>query len=145
MKIKQDKKLNKVIAIFGVVILVMGLIILVTGPSSGAWARASSLCTGLGFGAICGGLGGLYGIRKLRKDPAKFKQIEIERKDERNTFIKCRAKATSGEILNWMVIVIAYACIVMNSPSWTTMSLLVIFILKYIFEIILANQYAKKF
>ncbi|WGX77752.1 hypothetical protein QJS64_21725 (plasmid) [Paraclostridium bifermentans] len=44
-----------------------------------------------------------------------------------------------------MVIIIAYVCIVMNSPSWTTMSLLAIFILKYIFEIILANQYAKKF
>ncbi|WP_419743481.1 hypothetical protein [Paraclostridium dentum] len=145
MKIKQDEKLNKAMVIFGVIILIVGLIILVAGPSSDIWDRASSLCTGLGFGAICGGLGGLYGIRKLRKDPAKFKQIEVERKDERNTFIKCKAKAMSGEIINWMVIIIAYVCIVMNAPSWTTMSLLAIFILKYIFEIILANQYAKKF
>lgn len=145
MNIKQDEKLNKAMAIFGVIILIVGSIILVAGPSSNVWDRASSLCIGLGVGAICGGLGGLYGIRKLRKDPAKFKQLEVERKDERNAFIKCRAKATSGEIINWMVIIIAYVCIVMNSPSWTTMSLLAIFILKYIFEIILANQYAKKF
>lgn len=145
MKIKQDEKLNKAMVLFGVIILIVGLIILVVGPSSDVWDRASSLCTGLGFGAICGGLGGLYGIRKLRKDPAKFKQIEVERKDERNTFIKCKAKAMSGEIINWMVIIIAYICIIMNAPYWTTMSLLLIFILKYIIQILLVNQYAKKF
>lgn len=145
MQIKKDEKLNKIMAIFGVIILSVGVIILVVGPSSVIWDRISSLCTGLGFGSICGGLGGLYAVRKLKKDPVKFKQIEVERKDERNKFIKYQAKAKSGEIINWMVIIIAYVCIVMNSPSWTTFSLIVIFISKYIFEIILANQYSKKF
>lgn len=145
MQIKQDEKFSKLLSAFGVIILLVEVVILILGPSNDVLDRISDLCTGLGVGSICGGLGGLYGIRKLKKDPVKFKQIEVERKDERNKFIKYQAKAKSGEIINWLVIIIAYVCIAMNSPSWITFSLLAIFISKYVFEIILSNQYSKKF
>lgn len=37
MKIKQDEKLNKVMVLFGIIILIVGLIILSAGPSSDVW------------------------------------------------------------------------------------------------------------
>lgn len=145
MNIKEDKKLNKLMVVFGVTILLVGVIILLVGPSNSTSHRISNLCTALGVGSICGGLGGWYGIKRLEKDPNKLKHIEVERKDERNKFIRYKAKARAGEISNWMVLLIAYACIVMDCSLWIIYSLIGVFILKYVFQIILSNHYFKKF
>lgn len=143
MKIKQDKKLNKLIILFGVVVLIIGLIMSFTVTDNDLMAKTFNILIPLGGSSICGGIGGLYGIKQLEKNPTKYKQVEIEMNDERNKFIRLNASARAGDITNWLVIILSYVFIVLDYPFWITLSLVAIFVLKYILQIILFNRFAK--
>ncbi|MGG7179054.1 hypothetical protein ACQPU1_15840 [Clostridium paraputrificum] len=130
--------------IAGIILAVVGLSLAFFIKSGEVMSRMSNLISALGFGLVGAGLGGLHKIRRIEKVPGKSKQIEIEYKDERNELIRDKANAKAGDISNWLVLLIAYICIMMGYPTWLVLLILGVFLLKYILWILLINKYNKE-
>lgn len=143
-----NKKRSLIFILSGIVLAVIGLLASIFIDKGDIISRATSLVFALGFGFIGGGLGNLYKINRIEKTPGKFKQIEIEFKDERNELIRDKANAKAGDISNWLVLLVAYICIIMGYPLWLVFLLLGVFLSKSIIWsiiwIILINKYNKE-
>lgn len=128
-----------IIAIFGIA-LIMSAIILndkVSDAVDGTLMGVGAGLTGLGVSMwrfFCRG----------KKDSAMWKQYEIESNDERNVIIKFRAKAAAGEVLQWMVMVAAWAAIFLDAPLWVMLAAVGIFLFKIILEVCLMARYQKE-
>lgn len=89
--------------------------------------------TGIFLGAGAGLLG--MSIAKLiiiyveKKNPSVEKQNRIERKDERNTAIRSRAKARAADITQWFLILLAFLTILAGAPLWMTLTTVGIYLL----------------
>lgn len=130
---------------FYVVTLIIGICLLFCVVGLRMWNILPKSIEG-----ICLGLGGsLFGIslsklimkRMEKKDPVLMKNNEIEFNDERNTMIRNRAKAQSADIMQWGIMGIAYLSIIINTPLWVTLLIVVVFL----FYNILTFYFMKKF
>lgn len=135
----KKKRMSLFMGMTGILLIVLAI---VTGD------RLSDIMNGtlIGIGA---GLAGL-GISRWcfshwsEKEPAKWKQYEIETKDERNAVIRIRAKAAAGEILQWIVLAAAWVALLLNAPLWVILSAVGIFLFKTILEICFLARYQKE-
>lgn len=104
----------------------------------------SGAMIGIGAGLFGNGIAkwgiGLWGA----KNPDLMKLNEIEKKDERNQFIRNKAQATSGEILHWLLMAGAWVCIFFDAPLWVVLGLVGAFLLKTIIDFILMAYYQYK-
>ena len=80
----------------GAVLVAGGLLLLRSGAAADPLAY---VMIGVGCGAFGGGLGELIQRRALRSTPEVERQLEIERKDERNRAIADRAKARAYDAM----------------------------------------------
>ena len=76
--------------------------------------------------------------------PEIMKQNEIEAKDERNPAIRYRAQALSGMILQWVVLIAAWVCILADGPIWVTLTAVGTFLAKNVLELVLIGYYQRK-
>lgn len=146
MKYKKglSKKTNFMLLILGISLFLIGVYLIYFVNGGNEFSRFSTLITALGGGLIGGSTARLYRINRVEKTPNKSKEIEIEYNDERNTFIRYKAKSISGEITNWIFILVAYICVVKDYSSWLTYLILGIVISKYILEGIFISKYNKE-
>lgn len=146
MKYKKriNKKSNFMLLILGITLFLVGLYLIYFVNGGDEFSRLSTLVTALGGGLIGGSTARWYRINRVEKTPNKSKEIEIEYNDERNTFIRYKAKSISGEITNWIFMLVAYICIVKDYSSWLIYSILGIVVSKYILEAIFINKYNKE-
>ena len=100
------------------------------------------MCSGSGMVAI--GLTQLLMLRLNTKDPAQARRKEIEVNDERNVAIRRRAKALSGDALQWVVMVAAWVSLACNAPLWVTLGMTAVFVLKSVLEVYLAARYQRE-
>lgn len=100
----------------------------------------------IGVGAGLLGLGfSLWRFcRFAKKDPVKWKQYEVESRDERNVLIRLRAKAAAGEALQWAVLAAAWAAMILDAPLWVVLAAVGIFLCKTVLEVFLMARYEKK-
>lgn len=104
---------------------------------------AHGVLTGAGCGLLALGLARFLDCRVEETHPAYQKANEIQQTDERNVAIRHRAKALSGTILQWLVIVAAWAAILLDAPLWVTLALVGAFLVKTVAETILTAHYQK--
>ena len=104
----------------------------------------SGLLLGTGAGVIGASITRLYFIRLEKKNPDVMKQNEIELKDERNILIRQKAKAKSADIIQWLIMLIAYLTILVNAPLWITLLTVGIFVLYNIIQIYYINKFNKE-
>ncbi len=90
------------------------------------------------------GLTQLLMLRLDTKDPAQARRKEIEEKDERNVAIRRRAKALSGDVLQWAVIIVASVSRVFDAPIWVTLAAVATFIAKSLLEVYLVERYQRE-
>ena len=64
--------------------------------------------------------------------------------DERNVAIRRRAKAASGDILQWLVMAGAWVTIIAGTKLWITLVLIGVFLLKTVIELALMAYYRGK-
>ena len=99
---------------------------------------------GSGSGLAAMGLAQLLTLRAERKDPVQARKKEIEIYDERNVAIRRRAKALSGDALQWAVLAAAWVSIGFGAPLWVTLAAVGVFVLKSALEVYLVVRYQRE-
>lgn len=127
------------IGIFGVALMVSAIAL--DGRVSDA---VDGTLMGIGAGLTGLGISRWRFSRWRKKEPARWKQYEIEAGDERNAAIQLKAKATAGEVLQWIVMAAAWAAIFLDAPLWVILAAVGIFLFKTILEMCLMARYQKE-
>lgn len=91
------KKFCYILAAMGFAMLAAGVWLLKTGQNDSG--IAPYLCVGFGCGIFGQNVGELLSRHAVRKNPEIAKQLEIEKKDERNTALRNRAQAKAFNIM----------------------------------------------
>ena len=99
---------------------------------------------GSGSGMAAIGLTQLLMLCLDTKDPAQARRKEIEVNDERNVAIRRRAKALSGDVLQWAVIAAAWVSLGFDAPLWVTVVAIVTFVSKSVLEVYLVVRYQRE-
>ncbi len=112
MNRNQKKRLFQLLLAAGIVLL--ALAVLLDGRVSDA--LGGMLC-GIGSGLLAMSGSTLLNLRHEAKHPEMARQHDIEQKDERNVAIRNRAKAVSGEALQWSVLAAAWLSIGLDGAA----------------------------
>ncbi|MFC5702653.1 hypothetical protein ACFPVX_15220 [Cohnella faecalis] len=92
--------LSYLITVVGVAILAVGVYFIKTIEDPQGLLRALPyICVGLGSGMFGHGMGEIMVRYAMKHNPAAAKQLEIEKKDERNLAIANRAKAKAYDMM----------------------------------------------
>lgn len=105
---------------------------------------AGGAMIGVSSGLAAMGVSNLLLLRQAERDPRLARQTEIEEKDERNTAIRRRAKAVSGEVLQWAVMAAAWLTIALGAPLWVTLTAVGAFAGKSVLEWCLIARYQQQ-
>lgn len=104
----------------------------------------SGILLGTGAGVIGASIAKLYSINLEKKNPDMIKENEIELQDERNVLIRQRAKAKSADIIQWLIMLIAYLEIFVNAPLWIILLTISVFVLYNIIQAYYINKFNKE-
>lgn len=58
--------------------------------------------------------------------------------------IRNKAKAKVGDIIQWLIMGIAYITIVIDAPLWVTLVVVGVFLLKNVLEVYFMNRFQKE-
>ena len=139
MNRNQKKRLFQGLLAVGIVLL--GLSILLDGRVSDA---LDGMLCGMGSGLLALAGSTLLNLRHQDKHPEEARRSEIERADERNVAIRNRAKAVSGEALQWAVLAAAWLSIGLDAPLWVPLAAIGVFVAKSILELYLMVRYERE-
>ena len=135
----QKKRLFQVLLAVGIVLL--ALAVLLDGRVSDA--MGGMLC-GMGSGLLALAGSTLLNLRHQDKHPEEARRSDIEQKDERNVAIRNRAKAVSGEVLQWAVMAAAWLSIGLDAPLWVPITATGVFVAKSVLELYLMVRYERE-
>ncbi|CAM4448901.1 hypothetical protein FHS16_004149 [Paenibacillus endophyticus] len=114
------------LTVVGLGLLVGGVYFIKTIEDTQGVLRALPyICFGLGCGIFGHGMGEVIVQRAMKNNPAAAKQLEIDKKDERNLAIANRAKAKAYDMMVFMFGALITAIALMNIDL--TMVLLLVF------------------
>jgi hypothetical protein len=102
------------------------------------------LMLGAGAGMFGMSVSGLVGLRYAKTHPDMVQQSRIEHKDERNTMIRDKAKARSGDIVQWLIVAMAWVMILIDAPLWVTLTQLLVFMAYRILWITYVRKFQKE-
>lgn len=131
---------------FYLVLCVIGLCLAVTALALRRFSISDivgGMMMGGGSGLCAMALAQLLTLYSEWKHPEEARKKEIAVKDERNTAIQRRAKAVSGDILQWGVMVVAWVSIGLDAPLWVTLLAVSIFVLRSVLDVFLIGYYQK--
>ena len=128
------------VMVLGVALVAMGLLDI---RAQFLPTAVSEILAPLGGLAIGLGIAGLIGQSMIQSDPV-LQQREKARNDERNTAIRYRAKAVSGEALQWTVLGAAWLSIALGAPLWVTLTVVGVFVGKSVLEWCLMVRYQRQ-
>ncbi|MGL5634457.1 MAG: DUF2178 domain-containing protein [Sarcina sp.] len=132
--------MNK-ISLWFLIIIINALIIMGVNGN----VNASSLLIGVISGAIGLLLSSLILKRYSKVHNRSWKNQEIEYKDERNTYIRQRAKAKTADIMQWSIMGVAFLTILLDMKFSITLILVGLFIIVNIIELLYMSKYNKEF
>jgi hypothetical protein len=136
----KNKGLYFVLAILGAALCVFALLVL----KDDSVKKLGGICLGIGSGTFGMSIAQLFMLRYYQKHPNVKKQAEVDYLDERNTMIRNRAKAKSADIVQWLIIGVAFISVLMDAPLWFTLVVVGVFISKSILELYLMNKFQRE-
>ncbi len=99
---------------------------------------------GVGAGLFGMSVSGLVAIRYEKTHPDMARQSQIEQKDERNTMIRDKAKSRAGDIVQWLIVAMAYIMILIDAPLWVTLVQLLVFMAYRVLWICYMRKFQKE-
>ena len=136
----KKKVINISFLIFGIALFIFGGVFLKRNDVK----SISGICIGIGASLFGMSVSNLWMINFNKKHPDELKQSEIEFSDERNTMIRNKAKAKVADIIQWFIMGIAYITILISASLWVTLTVVGVFLLKYVLELYFMNKYQKE-
>lgn len=134
---KRKRNLYTALIIIGLSIIAAIYLLLDRGLSS----RRIGALMGIASGVIALSVSRLLALRMEQTDPALQKRNKIEQQDERNIAIRNRAKAMSGDILQWAVIGASWLSFALGAPSWILLLAAAALVAKCLIELYLTARY----
>lgn len=132
----KSKSYHLITLLLGIVLLIASLLCRLKGINNllslQQLKAISGILLGVGAGLIGMSISNLIMNCMLEKDPLLKRKNEIEYKDERNISIRNHAKAKSADIIQWFIMGIAYLTILIGTPLWVTLIIVVVFTLYHI-------------
>ena len=135
----QKKRLFQLLLAAGIVLLALAL--LLDGQVSDA---LGGMFCGMGSGLLALSGSTLLNLRHEVKHPEMARRHDIEQRDERNVAIRNRAKAVSGEALQWSVMAAAWLSIGLDAPLWVPLAATGVFVAKSVLELCLMIRYERE-
>lgn len=91
------------------------------------------ICFGLGCGLFAHGMGESINLRIMKNHPAAAKQMQIDKKDERNVAIANRAKAKAYDMIVFLfgALILAFALMDIDKTTLVILACAYLFILLY--------------
>ncbi|ACT01507.1 hypothetical protein [Paenibacillus sp. JDR-2] len=130
------------ITFIGVVILAVGVYFIKTIEDPQGLLRALPyICVGLGSGMFGHGMGELMVRYAMKHNPAAAKQLEIEKKDERNLANNNRAKAKAYDMMIFVFGALITALALMDID----LTMVILFICAYLFILGYGTYYRVKY
>lgn len=126
---------NKKIAIYivfsamGAALCAAGLLIKLAPDAQGILLTLPNVCVGVGAGVFGGSLSTAITNYRIRKNPQKAKQIEIEEKDERNRAVSCRAKAKAYDVMRFVLGAVVLTFALMEVEMYVVLTLVAVYLL----------------
>ena len=139
MNRNQRKRLFQALLAVGIVLLVLSVVLDGRVPD----ALGGMLC-GMGSGLLAMAGSTLLNLRHEAKHPEMARRHDIEQRDERNVAIRNRAKAVSGEALQWAVLAAAWLSIGLDAPLWVPLAATCVFVAKSVLELYLMVHYERE-
>ncbi len=128
--------------ILGLIHLAIGLILAI---QFGEEVRPTiGVFIGIGAGLSTASIVNMFMKHLEDKNPEMLEQNKINFYDERNTFIRYKAKAKVADFMQYSIIGIAYVTIMISSPLWVTLLIVGIFVMYNILVIYFTNKYQKE-
>lgn len=109
--------------IAGIAIILCGICLLLSDKSNDG---TQGLLFGIGSGLLGAGIADAISKNKYRKNSDLYKKITIEQNDERNVYIKNKARAKAGIILMYLNFILAMLMGAYKIALWATLSLILI-------------------
>ena len=128
---------------FYIMAIIMSVIMIILSQFVKLNSHAGILL-GTGAGVFGASIAKLYFIKLEKKNPDIIKEEKIELQDERSILIRQKAKAKSADIIQWLMMIIAYFAIFVNAPLWVILSTISIFILYNVIQIYYVNKFNKE-
>ena len=135
----QKKRLFQILLAVGIVLLALALRL--EGLVSDA---LGGMLGGVGSGLMAMSGSTLLNLRHEAKHPEMARQHDIEQRDERNVAIRNRAKAVSGEALQWSIMAAAWLSIGLDAPLWVPITATCVFVAKSVLELYLIVRYQRE-
>lgn len=134
--------MDYLITIIGILLVGMGLFLVksITDPQ-GIMKALPYICVGLGCGAFGHGMGSIISRKALKNSPNIQKQMEIDKKDERNVTIGNSAKAKAYD----MMIFIFGALMLSYALMGIDMIVVLLLVFAYLFVIAYGLYYRFKY
>lgn len=137
---KRKQVLYTVLLVIGICLLASALVLRRFDITDNLYG----MLVGVGSGLFGMGLSNRVMLRWEEKEPELMRQNQIEANDERNVAIRRRPKAVSGEVLQWVVMAVAWLSIGLGAPLWITLTAVGVFAAKSILEMCLMNRYQRE-
>ena len=141
----KSKTMTYVPILSGLLLLAVGLyLIKAVGGFEGTLAALPYVCIGVGSGLFGHGMGSLISQRAVSKDPQLQKQLEIEKKDERNIAIANRAKSKAFDLMTFVFGALMVSFALMDVDMAPLLLLVFAYLLVHGFSIRYRIKYAKE-
>ncbi len=134
------KEMNILAIVVGVVLMACAIFFI----RDESMKTVDGLFIGIGAGLIGMGAANIVSAHIETLSPPLAQQKEIEYQDERNTMIRYRAKAMVGDILQWLVVGIAFISILVNAPVWLTLIVVGVVVIKFVLEMYFNVKYQQE-
>ncbi len=123
---------------FYIVFLILGIALFAAGflIQAEEWKAVSGILIGVGAGLAGANISNLV----MKRYPEKV----IELQDERNQQIKWKSKASSADIVQWLILGLAYLMILLDLPLWLILVTISVFIAKFVLEACFASRYQRE-
>ncbi|MDD4493571.1 MAG: hypothetical protein PHV32_04365 [Eubacteriales bacterium] len=108
----KKSKMDFAIVVVGIILLGVGLYLVKSIIDPQGFMKAFPyVCVGLGCGLFGHGMGNIISHKAIQTDPNIEKQLEIDKKDERNIAISSKAKSKAFDLMTFVfgALMIAFA------------------------------------